>query len=646
MANILSSFHILFESNVDKLKVGMEEAEKAADKVAGSAEKAGAAAEGIGPKMNEAAEESEGAFASVEESIDRFKENTIDAFKEIAMSFIGLFAAEKVIDNLMETAEHVEQLGKVSQELGVNVSDLDVWGRAVKAQGGSVESFTQSLRTLNSNLALMSATGKSRAAPFFKELGINALDSHHKVRPLMDLLPEIAGSFEKLSKVQSAGIGEKLGLDPATILLLQSGRKAVEEVVEEQRKLGAITEHNVEVAEKFEDQWKDTKQVFAESSIALDDLILPALTYVLKKVQEFVLYLGQHENVVKGFFIGAGIAISSFYLPAIMEAAVATVAATWPFLAIGAAVAAFALAYEDMADYLEGKNSLIGELAKKWPPLGAAIKEVAAIVVDIGKTWAAVFKLIVGMFSDPEKAIADFKTSISEIGSDLLKQLPFVQNFYNAVNGFLSKLLDFPNVIGAAVSSIGPNMEAIWQALEAGANEVIKLWRDVLDAINAVISRISAITDLPGIAGTVLRNLGVTGPNPERRDWQPGRNLRLPGPPPAQPGATPPMIDENGFVIPGTGTPGTDPRQPVPTLPAAQAALSAASTSPFAALSPTTLSTMNSKATNVTNNNNVSVDATINTQATDPQAVTKAVGDSLSDHIKNTINHFNDGVQG
>lgn len=47
----------------------------------------------------------------------------------------------------------------------------------------------------------------------------------------MGVLPELAESFEKLSKQESAALGQKLGLDQGTIMLLRRGRREVEDQI-------------------------------------------------------------------------------------------------------------------------------------------------------------------------------------------------------------------------------------------------------------------------------------------------------------------------------------------------------------------------------------------------------------------------------
>jgi len=661
MASILQSFHILFESNVDKVRVGEETLKKVDKDLEGQFIKTGEAGKRAGRQIAEGNAEAEGSFKALEVAVDKFKESTLEAFSDIAKSFIGIFAFESVADNLFETADMVEHLGQVADSLGVNVSDLDAWGRAVKATGGTVEGFEESLRGLNRRLTMLTIGGRGAemVSRVFKEIGISATDAHGKALPLMQLLPELAAKFQTMSRQESAGIGQRLGLDPATILLLQSGQKAVQDLIDKQKELGVVTDQDVKIAAEFEDQWRDTKQLFTEGSIQIGDVVLPVITEALKLFQELYEYLGSHTELVKGFFVGVATIVGGIYAPAMYRAAVATIAATYPFILIGLAVAAFALIFEDAMDYLEGKKSVIGELAAKWPPLGVAVRDVAAVIVAAKDVIVGAFGLIVEAFTNPRKAAADFVRDMQPV-------IDIFTNGYDKLNTFLSKLLNFPNVLGSAATSIVQDIESVFHAF---ASFIDFIWGKIKPILDDIIAGAKAIGSIIGRSTGPNETQANIAKDTSQTQSLPAVQAARAQAAAAQPGYKAPDTDDAGYNVIGTGNPpwqgpGSLPGHPNVMMPgsganplaaypsgqigAAQAAMARADSDPTNPLSITGAAAAGAKAGQATSNTTVNADVnvTVNTNATDPQAVAAQVNDTLGKHLQNLINHHNDGVSG
>ena len=170
-------------------------------------------------------------------------------------------------------------IGKFSEALGYNIEEVDAWGEAAVRNGGSAEAFRSSIQGLDSSLTEMKLTGGGGVAETFAQLGISAQDAEGKMKGAFDLLPEIASSFEGLSKQESANLGAKLGLDQGTILMLQQGRVAVDDLVEKQRQLGGRTKEGYKASAEFNDALADTSRMFT----GITDSGNPGISAVLNK---------------------------------------------------------------------------------------------------------------------------------------------------------------------------------------------------------------------------------------------------------------------------------------------------------------------------------------------------------------------------
>ena len=335
-----------------------------------------------------------------------------NSFMNLAKQYGGFIAASlsvgalvKGINNAANFADHLDELSKA---INVNVEDLSVWGDAVKIAGGTAESFQETTKHMAAELANFATKGTSRAAPFFRSLGIAMVDSAGKARNFFELLPELADAFQKLGKEESFGIGRKMGLDDGTIMLMQKGRVEVDAIIKRQKELGVVTKEDAEIAAKFNDQWDDMQHAFRSVFTAVGSAVLPAFTAILNIVERVALFMKKHSSFMTGIFVALGVAILTFVVPPLLSAAAAALVLYAPFLLIGAAVAAlivgFGFLWDELSNFFEGNDSYIGDLVKKWPKLGFAIFAIRDAVKGLGATFKAVFAFI----KDGAQSVLDF----------------------------------------------------------------------------------------------------------------------------------------------------------------------------------------------------------------------------------------------
>ena len=381
------------------------------------------------------------------------------SFKETIASIGGGLAAflslDAIAEGVLKTAEYADQLGKLSQSLNLNIEDLSAWSDAVKLCGGSAEEFQETAKRMSAQLADFATKGVSRAAPFFKELGISMVDAQGHARSFMALLPEIADKFQHLSRSESFGMGERMGLDRGTILLLQQGRGAVEAMIEKQKALGAVTQEQAETAEKFEAAWMDVTHAFRTLALDLGELLLPVLTAVSNAFARFGEFASKHAHFVAGALMVLGGAITAFVLPPLISMAIAAAIAFAPFFAIGAIIAAvavaFGLLYDDIQNFIEGNNSLIGQFLGKYPLIKAVIMGIVDYVRFLWAVWSSTMTGIANLILHPIDSFYRFKEVVKEGVDWVLQHFP-------RVNAAISNM-------GAAFSAVGQVVKSVWDAI-------------------------------------------------------------------------------------------------------------------------------------------------------------------------------------
>ena len=367
MSGVIETLYLLFDADTDGLKKGENEAKKSTDNIAGM-------------------------------------------FTRAAGIAAAAFAAAGLGQKIMAQAALNDQLGDTASLLGVNAQQLDLWSQAAVMADGTAEGFQASLKSLAGEAAAIATKGTSRLKPFFDELGISMVDAQGKARNVMDILPELAGAFEGLSKQEALGMGRKMGLDEGTIMLLQRGRHGVEELTGRMEALGVVSEAATEAAGAYDEQSKVTARIFELMASKATEYVLPALTAIQKGFEMAYSFIQQHPDLIKGVGIAFGVAgavIFASYVPAMWAAASATLAAAAPFLLVAAAVGAiglaFALAWEDIRVWQAGGDSLIGKFLGSWIEMEDTVFRTFD---SIGEYWDRVIENIV---SGIEKAVALWK---------------------------------------------------------------------------------------------------------------------------------------------------------------------------------------------------------------------------------------------
>jgi hypothetical protein len=419
--------------------------------------------------------------SEIDKHVDKIDQKFVNLGKRIGGIFLGFASIGAAIAGSKSAAQYADILGELSDSLDVNIEDLSAWGDAVKMNGGSAEGFQETVKSMTASLADFATKGTSRAAPFFEQLGIRMTDARGKARNFIDVLPEIAGAFEKLGKAESFGIGQKMGLDQGTIMLLQKGRKEVDEVIKREKELGVVTKRDKEISEDFNDQIDYTAKAFRGLFISVNSFILPILEKLAKGFEIVFQFFRKHTGFLQGAFIGFGAVI----LGVLAKITWASITAFAPFYAVAAIivglVALFALLYEDVNAFLNGQKSLIGDIAARWPIVGEIVRGYAAYLKFLWNMAKALLSLLLDLFTNPKQAWENFKNAISAGIQQLFKDFPLLKAAVDE--------------IGNVFASVGNFIVGVWDSISGAIKSAVGV---VTGAIEKVSSAYGAVTDFFG----------------------------------------------------------------------------------------------------------------------------------------------------
>lgn len=386
------------------------------------------------------------------DSADEMGFNFAEAAKSAATLIATFVAFDAIKDRITETALLTDTIGKLTQTEGLNIIQMDAWGAAAERNGGSASAFQASVIGLNDQLSEIQFGGGQQIIQTLAMMGVSAFNSNGQIRDTFSLLESLAGVFEGMSARRSASLGRRLGLDQGTILLLQQGRVGVQQLVEQQERLGAATEESYLAAANFNDAQDNLNRTLTSVWQTINTAILPILTDLLDGVRNVIQWMRENEDFTIGFFIAIGTAITAVALPAItsLVGAIAGIAAPFalPIAAIASLATGFALLFEDVKAYIDGNSSLIGDLANKYEWFGTVVDGLIDVFKNLWKGIEQLFDFGQLLVENPKEALVKMKQSFIKVFTDIWDYVKDLFDFDAFLNRWTENFTTMFNIFG------------------------------------------------------------------------------------------------------------------------------------------------------------------------------------------------------
>lgn len=381
---LLDTFLIMFEADTSKVTDGIDKSEKKTDD-----------------------------FTEALKDADKQAGKTGSSFAGFAAKALGALTAAvsagQVISASILRAADITQIANTADALGIAVGELDAFGRAAADAGGDAQGARDSMVDMAESIGEALQDVESGRAKTFDALGVSLRDVNGQAINAMEGMMRLADSVQDLSQEEAIFRIKELGItDNKTVEMVLRGRKELERMLAVQREQGVLTKEQAEEAKKFTEEMNKMRGALDVASTSFMSTLIPAMTKVVEWLTKLIDWASEHSDVIVGFFGAIAAVVAAVYLPAMISAAAATLAATWPIIAIAAVVtalaAAFALAYEDVMAFMEGNDSLIGQIFEKYP----LVKEIVFAIIDafkfMGQVVAGVFNMLLAGF----KQMLDF----------------------------------------------------------------------------------------------------------------------------------------------------------------------------------------------------------------------------------------------
>jgi hypothetical protein len=362
-------------------------------------------------------------------SADGMAINFADAAKSAAGLLASFFALSTISEQITMTANYTDQLGKLAQTYDLNIQKIDAWGAAVERNGGSAQAFQSNIVNMQTKLDDIQFGGGTEIITTLSMMGVSAFDAQGRIKDTTNILRDLSGVFEGMSKRKSASLGQRLGLDQGTILLLQQGRDSIDQLVSRQEMLADTTEESYIASANFNDSMDDMKRGFMGVWQTINTAILPILTDFINGITDIILWMRKNKDFTVGFFLAIAGVLTRLLIPAVYSLATGFAALSWPIVLIGALAAAFALLYEDVKAYVNGNESLLGDLAKKYDWFKTILDGFIAGVKELWSDLNALFDWTLLLFKNPTEAMAMAKDKLWQELSDLWEMIKKLFDF-------------------------------------------------------------------------------------------------------------------------------------------------------------------------------------------------------------------------
>lgn len=412
-----------------------------------------------------------------------------DSFKgaappiELVRSKLGLLAATfglvaggaQTFSNYVDKSE---SLARLSTQLGVSVRELDAFGKAAEAAGGSAESIFASMKT------------------YFQQTG----------RPAEEVF-QLASKVEGMSRGAAQRFLQAQGVALDAIPIFLQGQKALDALMAKYRKT-AFTAQDSRNARAFKVAWMDFKIAAQDVGNVFVRLVLPGVTRLLDGLSALVGIIRENARAFALLAVGFGLVFGLKNLNAIKNAILAVRAfgmavkiAALPVTVIAAGVAALVLAIDDLIGFAQGADSLFERMLKKMGAGAADIEEFRESLKTLGEGFSWLWDKVKPLLGDALTLV--FKAvSVVIVG--------LVAAINGVVIGFIT-LWRTAKKIGKEIASVFTAIpDTIIEALKT-AWQTLKGWFD--NAADLIKKKIGE--PIKGLFGGIGKFLGFSGDKAE-----------------------------------------------------------------------------------------------------------------------------------
>lgn len=304
----------------------------------------------------------------------------------IAGAIAPLMALGVVLNRTLDFAQKGEQLMFMANAANMAANEFQKLAIANTRFGGSSEGAAGTMAGLASQIQALRFGESAPLQDAAVKYGLNLQGANGGLAEGTELLRNIAKTMAGLDTGAQLDLGRRIGLDEATIRMLQRGVAAFDEELARAEKRKVFTEEDIKRAHELQKSWRDMQQSMQGLWAEIARFVLPIVQQFIDSASAGFEYLRQHAEAVK-----AGLVVISAIMAGI---AVTSLAAFAPWLGTAAIIAAIAAAavllYEDFKVFAKGGESVLAPFWKKlvdfglfWQDLPDWVKKVTSAIIGL-----------------------------------------------------------------------------------------------------------------------------------------------------------------------------------------------------------------------------------------------------------------------
>ena len=387
-----------------------------------------------------------------------------DSFKgvapviELVRSKLGLLAATfglvaggaEAFSNYVDKSD---SLSKLSMQLGLSVRELDAFGKAAEAAGGSAESMFASMQA------------------YYQQTG----------RPAEEVF-QLASKVEGMSRGAAQRFLQAQGVALDAIPIFLQGQETLDALMAKYRRT-AFTAQDAKNARAFKVAWMDFKVAAQDVGNVFVRLVLPGVTKLLDGFSSLVGIIRENLRAFVLLAAGFGLVFGVKNLNAIKNAiaairtfGLAVKMAALPVTAVVAAVATLALTIDDLMGFAQGADSLMERMLRKMGVGSKDIEELRESLRSLGEGFSWLWDKIKPLLGDALtlvfKAVAGAIVGLVAIINGLIIGFNALWNSAKKVGK------DIADVFVAIPDAIVDALKTAWQTLTGWFDKAAGLVKD------------------------------------------------------------------------------------------------------------------------------------------------------------------------
>lgn len=366
----------------------------------------------------------------------------------------GIYGIERLVRG---TSERMGGIAEFSEQMGLSSRSVAALGKVARENGGSLEGMEQGLRQMTI-MAGQAAQRFGLGARMFKRFGMEVKDTHGQVKPVEQLLGDVADKLQKLPSLgQKLALGSRLGFDAATVKLMSKGRAEFDRLREAALKDIPFADRDYAAALQTERGFKKAEAAVTQ----LKDRIAVGLMPTVNAFLSNTIAWAKNENNIRKLknIFNELASILTFVAKHAKAAALGFTAITLAMkgtnnLIRGSLLGALLLVAEDLWSFSRGGKSVTGWMKNHFPEAVGTMEDAlavlgAALVAFQLKSGPAGL-MVLGVYEmiQAGRELQRNWTAISDWWDDVM------DGMFNSVADMVNPIISLLNVFGAGIAKM------------------------------------------------------------------------------------------------------------------------------------------------------------------------------------------------